>query len=327
MSEIINSQVRHLKPLISVIVPVYNMRLYLDKCITSIMNQTYDNLEIILVDDGSTDGSSEVCDHYASIDERIRVIHKLNGGLSSARNAGLDVCSGDYVGFVDSDDWIASNMYEILLSNCMDIRTIATISMAEVDSNGDVVGGITFQERIAHRDEVVRNILCHFDSGSVCSRLFPRVVIGSARFDEKKLNEDVLFFVSLLDNFDYVSYVSSIGYFYYRREGSISRHFGKAVHDMVGNSRWIRSQIEDRIPSLAAEAERFEINQHMSFLFCCPFDYDRENDPLFAQVVRYLRAHLCDGLNNKCFTRKEKVKLICVTLLPRLMSLIVEMKG
>ena len=97
-------------PLISVIVPVYNVSVYLRKCIESIRNSTYINLEIILVDDGSTDDSGNICDHYEKIDDRITVIHKKNGGLSSARNAGLDIATGLYISFIDSDDYIEQGM-------------------------------------------------------------------------------------------------------------------------------------------------------------------------------------------------------------------------
>ena len=103
------------KPLISIIVPVYQMEAYLDECVQSMINQTYQNLEIILVDDGSKDQSPAICDAWAEKDSRIKVIHKPNGGASSARNAGLDIATGDYIGFMDSDDIIAEDMYEILL--------------------------------------------------------------------------------------------------------------------------------------------------------------------------------------------------------------------
>ena len=104
---------------ISVIVPVYNVEYYLKQCLDSIVNQTYRNLEIILVDDGSTDRSGDICDEYAQIDARIKVIHKENGGLSSARNAGLDVCTsgGELIAFVDSDDWLELDMFEVLYTN------------------------------------------------------------------------------------------------------------------------------------------------------------------------------------------------------------------
>ena len=103
-----------MEPLISVIVPVYKVEQYLDECVQSIINQTYKNLEIILVDDGSPDRCPEMCDEYARQDSRIKVIHKPNGGLSSARNAGIDIARGEYIGFVDSDDYIAHDMYEKL---------------------------------------------------------------------------------------------------------------------------------------------------------------------------------------------------------------------
>ncbi len=100
--------------LVSVIVAVYNIEEYLPRCVESIMHQTYRKLEIILVDDGSTDGSGDICDEYAGKDDRILVIHKKNGGLSDARNAGLERASGDYIGFVDGDDWIEEGMYRAM---------------------------------------------------------------------------------------------------------------------------------------------------------------------------------------------------------------------
>ena len=103
-------------PLISVIVPVYNRQAYLDKCIKSILNQTYKNLELILVDDGSSDDSPAICDRYAMQDSRVKVIHKENGGVSSSRNIGVHIATGEYIGFVDSDDWVDINMYATLLA-------------------------------------------------------------------------------------------------------------------------------------------------------------------------------------------------------------------
>ncbi|MBQ4243839.1 MAG: glycosyltransferase, partial [Clostridia bacterium] len=114
--------------LISVIVPVYKTEKYLDRCVNSIVNQTYKNLEIILVDDGSPDRCPELCDRWAEKDNRIKVIHQENGGMSAARNAGLRIAKGDYIGFVDSDDWIDNDMYEylyiLLINNQADYSTI-----------------------------------------------------------------------------------------------------------------------------------------------------------------------------------------------------------
>lgn len=127
------------RPLISVIVPVYKVEDYLERCVSSIRNQTYDNLEIILVDDGSPDRSGELCDALAQKDSRIRVIHKENGGQSSARNRGLDEMRGEYVAFVDSDDWIEANMYENLYKAiCDNNAQIAGCGMQENYPDGTV---------------------------------------------------------------------------------------------------------------------------------------------------------------------------------------------
>ena len=104
--------------LISIIVPVYNVEAYIHQCIKSIIEQSYKNLEIILVDDGSKDKSGKICDDYARKDKRIKVIHKKNGGLSDSRNAGITVATGKYIAFVDSDDWIEKNMYEKMYNEC-----------------------------------------------------------------------------------------------------------------------------------------------------------------------------------------------------------------
>ena len=104
-------------PTISIIVPVYKVEAYLDRCVQSILNQTFSDFELILVDDGSPDRCGQMCDAYAQGDRRVRVIHKKNGGLSDARNAGIDAARGEYLGFVDSDDEIAPDMYESLLQN------------------------------------------------------------------------------------------------------------------------------------------------------------------------------------------------------------------
>ena len=127
---------------LSIIVPVYNVEKYIQKCVNSIINQTYSNLEIILVDDGSYDGSSVICDEWAKRDSRISVIHKSNGGLSDARNAGLDVARGQYITFVDSDDWLLSNTLAPL------IETIGDCDILEY----------SIEERLQLQDRIYDNI-------------------------------------------------------------------------------------------------------------------------------------------------------------------------
>src|SRR5699024_8688641 len=123
---------------ISVIVPVYNAEKYLHRCIKSILDQTYKNLEIILVDDGSIDTSGKICDYYDHKDERIKVIHKENGGQSSARNTGLTIASGDYVSFVDSDDWIVEDIYEYCI-NLIKTTNCDVVDFKCMFTNGEVI--------------------------------------------------------------------------------------------------------------------------------------------------------------------------------------------
>ena len=123
--------------LISVIVPIYNVEKYLDRCVESIINQTYKNLEIILVDDGSPDNCTQMCDDYAKKDSRIRVVHKENGGLSDARNAGMEVATGEYVSFIDSDDYISLDFYETLFQTMIDNDSdIVECSVVKFYENG-----------------------------------------------------------------------------------------------------------------------------------------------------------------------------------------------
>lgn len=121
--------------LISIIVPVYNVELYLDKCIQSILAQSYPNFELLLIDDGSSDGSKEICDKYAKLDSRIRVFHRINGGVSSARNAGLEKAKGDWIAFIDADDWVFPNFLSDFVANLE--NNVDLYIQGYVDSNND----------------------------------------------------------------------------------------------------------------------------------------------------------------------------------------------
>lgn len=120
---------------ISIIVPIYKVEQFIDKCIDSIVNQSYNNLEIILIDDGSPDRCPEICDEWAKKDSRIKVIHKENGGAASARNAGLEIATGDYIGFVDSDDWIDKDMYEFLIKQLPEDADFIRCSLRKIGLN------------------------------------------------------------------------------------------------------------------------------------------------------------------------------------------------
>ena len=189
------------QPLISVIIPIYNVEEYLDECVQSIINQTYHNLEIILVDDGSPDRCPLMCDEFAKRDNRIHVIHKVNGGLSSARNAGLDIASGDYISFVDSDDFIDKRMYEILLSGFHDEKIVVTSIIPMKYQDGCISSYLKSwnikEVRIVEGNDFIYNMITHISCHSACNKLYRLDILKQVRFMEGRNNEDILFMYEL----------------------------------------------------------------------------------------------------------------------------------
>lgn len=214
-----------MKPLISVIVPIYKVEKYLDECIQSIVSQTYTNLEIILVDDGSPDRCPQMCDEWAAKDSRIRVIHQENGGLSAARNAGLDTASGDYIGFVDSDDYIRSDMYETLLDLLMDSKKkIAYCYSLYVLPDGNEVCYRSEQSVRFLNTKQTLNALHAFDFDiGMMSKLYEKELFESLRFPVGEVNEDMTMWIPLLDKSDGICDSGRILYCYRMNPNSITR--------------------------------------------------------------------------------------------------------
>ena len=182
-------------PLLSVIVPVYRVERFLHKCVDSILAQTYQNLEIILVDDGSPDGCGPICDEYSARDSRVRVIHKKNGGLSDARNAGIELARGNYLAFVDGDDWIEPDAYAAMLSALerWGARLMCAGRYDEEDATGEVTLGLCPEkEELLSGTETVRRIF-RWESldSSACDKLFARELFQGIRFPVGRHMEDV----------------------------------------------------------------------------------------------------------------------------------------
>lgn len=214
------------EPLISVIVPVYKTEKYIEKCINSIVNQTYQKLEIILVDDGSPDGCPAICDMWAAQDPRIRVIHKTNGGLSSARNAGLAVASGEYVAFVDSDDWIAPDYYAMVIGLMQEHHAeIGCAGRYDVDAKTSTkkIGLCPSSTRVISPKYMIKKMLTWDEcDSSVCDKVFASLLWKNIRFPEGINNEDVATTYRVVGLASRIIMVSEPLYFYYHREGSIT---------------------------------------------------------------------------------------------------------
>lgn len=209
--------------LLTVIVPVYKVEPYLRRCLDSIINQTYKNLEIVLVDDGSPDNCPAICDEYAKKDKRIKVIHQKNKGLSGARNAGLDVATGDYIAFVDSDDWIELNTYEVVIQKMnqekLDLVAFGFIYEDLNESN--------FVETIDDVDEFIDKIMCDEEYCCVWRFVYRNKIFNNLRFEVGALYEDSLVVADVFWKIDSLGLVSSCFYHYAHENAGSIMHCSK----------------------------------------------------------------------------------------------------
>lgn len=215
--------------LLSVIVPIYNVERYLKRGVDSILAQNYPNMEIILVDDGSPDNCGKICDEYAKADKRIRVIHKENGGVSSARNAGLDVARGDYFSFIDSDDSILPNMYSTMIAALEDNNLdIVSCGVRRIKNNKTKNKKIKNKDdgdgnlKIINGKEALINCLAN-DSAAIWNKVYTKKAIGTVRFPKGRIFEDSVASYSFTANACKVGYIDRKFYNYYYNENSITQ--------------------------------------------------------------------------------------------------------
>ena len=211
------------QPLISVIVPIYNVEQYLESCIESAVNQTYKNLEIILVDDGSPDNCPKICDYWAERDTRIKVIHKQNGGLSDARNAALDICEGEYIFFLDSDDTIVSNALEILYGAIVKDNTkLALGGIKKISEYGEDDKLPPFKGKISADNCLT--LLYEYGGNFVmaCNKLYHKSLWANKRFKYGIVFEDAEVTYRFYIELDFVSVVGTATYHYFIRDNSLS---------------------------------------------------------------------------------------------------------
>lgn len=214
-----------MKDLVSIIIPVYNVERFLERCICSVLQQSYKRLEIILVDDGSTDDSGNICEKYANRDSRIHVLHKENGGLSSARNAGMDMMSGVFFTFIDSDDWVEDNYIKELVRNIHDEENIDIVQCGYCERNDNkecIYDAHIFEELLATKKEIMD---AFFKSQNLKTmawmKLYRAELFQSIRFVNGKNNEDTIFFADYIDKIKYIKIIDKKMYNYYVNSNSI----------------------------------------------------------------------------------------------------------
>lgn len=247
------------QPLISIIVPVYNVSKYLRECLDSVCAQEGINSEIIVVDDGSTDGSGEICDEYAGKHANLKVIHKQNGGLASARNAGLDVMNGNYVGFVDSDDYIDADMYKVLL-NAMtknESKVACCSWLRVIDSESDVMKKSVTAPAVLTGNDIIRSLLLNKEmTYSACDKLFDAKLFKEVRFPKENLpSEDIPCIYGILKSVDKVVYIGEAKYYYRIVMTSISQKvFASKNMSTLYYNKEIYDDVKKFMPELSKEA-------------------------------------------------------------------------
>ena len=305
---------------ISVIVPVYNVEQYLERCVDSIINQTYKNLEIILVNDGSTDNSGQLCDELAKKDDRIKVIHKENGGVSETRNLGIRESNGNYITFIDSDDVVSVKMIEELYSNLLENG--ADISIGNVihnyninnvifdDSNNDILSW--------NNEEALKEFLkAKITSFYPVAKLFKKNIISNLEFNvDYKLAEDAMFITEILLVKD-VTVVYSFKDIYaycHRRESATTSINSNTVFDTIKVYDIILPKIEKKYPNL----KRYVVLRKNWANFEVFDKLILSNNPLFDKERKYLKNKIISSrseiLKENLFTPNRKISLLILSL-------------
>ena len=314
-------------PLISIIVPVYNVREYLSRCVQSLQAQTYPNIEILLVDDGSTDGSRGLCDRLAKKDQRIRVFHQKNGGSSSARNRGLREATGEYVGFADSDDYVEPQMYQKLYDAiCQYDVPAAQVGRDEIDPKGDRLPDICIPPKepvCIEAEDFLKELLMHRGDCSFCTKLVKREVIGESRFPEGALNEDFHLLVQLLgEKIDRIVSLPERGYHVFYRVGSNSRKADKEIFtrvyaDNIENADMVSELVKKRYPDLQEIAFRFGIFQRLDYMLHIPVSQMTKDNTFYQNVVKYLRKNWSKSMRSPILSDKNKAYHTLFVIAPK----------
>ena len=315
-------------PLISVIVPVYNIIPYLPRCVASLQKQTYPNLEILLVDDGSTDETPALCDQLAEGDPRIRVFHKKNGGPSSARNLGLEQAAGDYVGFVDSDDYVDADMYERLYGAIEESRMpIAQVGRDEIDKDGNILPNICEPmetEQVVSAPDFLKELLMHRGDCSFCTKLLRKDLFAAEKFPVGALNEDFHLLVKMLTREETpvpgIACIPGQAYHVFYRPDSNTRdknRFSRVFADNIDNADMVLRLTERKYPELTEIAFRFGVFQRLDYLLHIPIPQMTRDNDFYQSVVKNLRRGWWRAMQNPYLTKKNKCYHTLFAIAPR----------
>lgn len=313
--------------LISIIVPVFNVEKYLDRCILSLVDQKYTAIEILLIDDGSTDSSGDICDSWAKKDDRIRVIHKPNGGLSDARNVGVAHAQGQYVGFVDSDDYVAPDMYATLYKNLIDHDAqISICGLYHVYANRTVLpdkkGIDVFDSQEAIRLCMQGNTI----SVTAVNRIYPISIVRDVPFPVGRTTEDGFTVIDFLSRVEKIVVDYRPFYYYEHREGTLStRPFGAGSCDVIDAYEHNKELILEKFPDLIELAE-FRCFWARFIVLDAMFSPGAALDSACRKkIVWYLRRNIKKILSNRYVGKGRKISALCLMIHVRLYGFVYRM--
>lgn len=323
--------------MISVIVPVYNAIDCIERCVNSILKQTYPDFELILVDDGSSDGTGAVLDEFAKKDSRILVFHKENGGSSSARNLGIKEAKGSYFSFIDSDDYVEPVFLEALVTPVLraeekgeELPFIVQTGRNEIDEAGNVLPDICTPPRVEEiiaAEDFFRSLILHVGDCSFCTKLIKREAFDGLCFPLGKLNEDFRLLVQMLVTGLPVVNLPGYNYHVVYRMGSNSRKkdkndFSRVFKDSVDNADLVEEIVGKSFPTLRKEAVRFGLFQRMDYLLHIPIACMRKDYEGYPEIVGYIRKNWWEGMVSPYLTAKNKLYITLFAVAPKFVRVV-----
>lgn len=307
--------------LVSVIIPAYNAEKYLDRCLKSVANQTYQNLEIILIDDGSQDNTPQICDQWSLADNRIIVLHIANNGVANARNQALDIVRGDYIAFVDSDDWVEPDYIEKLKDTLEQINADIAICTYQINNEPRCYA----EPEVLSYDDTIRQIcMGTYLYGVLWNKLYKREVVNQVRMPHYECCEDLVFNYYVLKNASVIGFVNENLYHYFQNsESTVHGSFKIGAFDAVFSKENILQDARGTI------YEEYAVCGLVKSVFVVLSGCIKNN--MFMEKYGYLRQYVLkykdDILNKSYYSKNHKLRTLLLIASPKLYNLLVRLKG
>lgn len=305
--------------LVSIIVPVYNVEKYIEMCLDSVINQTYKNIEILLIDDGSTDNSGNICDKWQKKDKRIKTFHKENGGLSSARNYGIDRAKGDYLTFIDSDDTLELDyveyLYNLIKKHDTDLSICPYTVIINETKKYDF--GKNYDEELLDTDECLKRMLCEEGfTVSACAKLYKKELFDDIRYPLNKLCEDNGTTYKTIMKCSKIAYGNESKYNYFKRPNSImTSKFNMKRLDLIELTDIMCDDIESKYSNIKSACDKRRMHSRFSILrqmINCKLNNEEEKKQ--KEIIKYLKKNKKIVFKNKEFDKRDKIALLSLLL-------------